>query len=107
MLISHRIWEIVLVVQFWEIRVMPSKHVSCQKVSVAGNDLASGLGKNSLRGGREQLTKTEHQSQSLTGRLYCTPKAFWKLSWFLKDFGYDTDLLGKEETPARLAARFE
>ena len=21
----------------------------------------------------------------------------WKLSWFLRDFGYDTELLGKEE----------
>jgi len=21
----------------------------------------------------------------------------WKLSWFLRDFGYDTDLLGKDE----------
>ena len=33
----------------------------------------------------------------MTGRLYCTPKAMWKLSWFLRDFGYDTDLPGKNE----------
>jgi hypothetical protein len=33
----------------------------------------------------------------ITGRLYCTPKAMWKLSWFLRDFGYDTDLLNKDE----------
>ncbi len=33
----------------------------------------------------------------MTGRLYCTPKAMWKLSWFLRDFGYDTELLGKNE----------
>jgi hypothetical protein len=32
-----------------------------------------------------------------TGRLYCTPKALWKLNWFLKDFGYDTELLGRDE----------
>ena len=25
----------------------------------------------------------------VTGRLYCTPKALWKLNWFLRDFGYD------------------
>ncbi len=31
------------------------------------------------------------------GRLYCTPKALWKLNWFLKDFGYDTELLGRDE----------
>ena len=33
----------------------------------------------------------------ITGRLYCTPRAMWKLSWFLRDFGYDTELLGKDE----------
>jgi hypothetical protein len=33
----------------------------------------------------------------ITGRLYCTPRALWKLSWFLRDFGYDTELLGKSE----------
>ena len=31
---------------------------------------------------------------SLNGRLYCTPKAIWKLRWCLRDFGYDPDLLG-------------
>jgi len=33
----------------------------------------------------------------LSGRLYCAPKALWKLNWFLRDFGYDTDLLGRDE----------
>ena len=33
----------------------------------------------------------------ITGRLYCTAKAMWKLSWFLRDFGYDTALLGRNE----------
>jgi hypothetical protein len=39
----------------------------------------------------------EHQGHSLTGRFYCTPKALWKLSWFLRDFGYDPDLMGRDE----------
>jgi hypothetical protein len=34
---------------------------------------------------------------SLPGRLYCTERALWKLSWFLRDFGYDTELLGRDE----------
>lgn len=34
---------------------------------------------------------------SVSGRLYCTVKALWKLSWFLRDFGYDTELLGRDE----------
>jgi hypothetical protein len=34
---------------------------------------------------------------SIIGRLYCSPKALWKLNWFLRDFGYDTELLGRDE----------
>jgi hypothetical protein len=34
---------------------------------------------------------------SLSGRLYCTERALWKLSWFLRDFGYDADLLSRDE----------
>jgi hypothetical protein len=37
----------------------------------------------------------------ITGRLYCTARAMWKLSWFLRDFGYDTELLGKDEIDDR------
>jgi hypothetical protein len=37
----------------------------------------------------------------LSGRLYCTPKALWKFSWFLRDFGYDRELLGREEIDER------
>jgi len=33
----------------------------------------------------------------ITGRLYSTTRAMWKLSWFLRDFGYDTELLGRDE----------
>ena len=43
----------------------------------------------------------EHHGHALTGRLYCTPKALWKLSWFLRDFGYDPDLLGRDELDQR------
>ena len=39
--------------------------------------------------------------QSITGRLYCTPKALWKLNWFLRDFGYDADALGRDEIDHR------
>ena len=43
------------------------------------------------------LEPKEYIGQAISGRLYCTPKALWKLSWFLRDFGYDTDLLGRDE----------
>ena len=32
-----------------------------------------------------------------TARLYCMPKTLWKLNWFLHDFGYDSELLGRDE----------
>jgi hypothetical protein len=34
---------------------------------------------------------------SMTGRLYCTARAMWKMSWFLRDFGYDSELLAMSE----------
>ena len=43
------------------------------------------------------LEPKEHAGQSISGRLYCTVKALWKLNWFLRDFGYDPDLLGRDE----------
>ena len=33
----------------------------------------------------------------LSSRLYCNSKALWKLNWFLRDFGYDSELLGRDE----------
>ena len=36
-------------------------------------------------------------TRTFSGRLYCTPKALWKFSWFLRDFGYDPELLGRDE----------
>ena len=43
------------------------------------------------------LEPRQVESKTFIGRLYCTPKALWKLTWFLRDFGYDTDLLGHDE----------
>jgi len=35
--------------------------------------------------------------RTFSGRLHCSPKALWKFSWFLRDFGYDAELFGREE----------
>ena len=43
------------------------------------------------------LEPNEFAGRRISGRLYCTPKALWKLGWFLRDFLYDPDLLGSEE----------
>ncbi len=47
------------------------------------------------------IEPAEHSGQTIAGRIYCSPKALWKLNWFLKDFGYDPDLLGREEVEER------
>jgi hypothetical protein len=47
------------------------------------------------------LEPTEHQNRLFTGRLYCSQKALWKLRWFLRDFGYDQDLIGRDEIDER------
>ena len=36
-------------------------------------------------------------SRSFSGRLYCSERALWKLNWFLRDFGYDPELLGRDQ----------
>ena len=43
------------------------------------------------------LEPTRFAGRTLSSRLYCTPKALWKLNWFLRDFGYDAELLGRDE----------
>ena len=37
----------------------------------------------------------------ISSRVYCNPKALWKLNWFLRDFGYDAELLGRDEVDER------
>jgi hypothetical protein len=39
--------------------------------------------------------------RSLVSRLDCTPKAMWKLGWFLRDFRYDPELLDRGEIDER------
>src|SRR6201998_2710930 len=41
--------------------------------------------------------------RKVSGRLYCTQKSLWKLNWFLRDFGYDTHLLGRDEVDEKAA----
>ena len=43
------------------------------------------------------LEPTRLAGNLFSSRLYCTPKALWKLNWFLRDFGYDSELLGRDE----------
>jgi hypothetical protein len=47
------------------------------------------------------LEPKELTGHSVSGRLYCTQRALWKLSWFLRDFGYDAELLGRDEIDER------
>src|SRR6476620_11142024 len=51
---------------------------------------------------RFALLEPKHLSGYLVnGRLYCTARAMWKLNWFLRDFGYDAELLAKGEIEDR------
>jgi hypothetical protein len=43
------------------------------------------------------LEPSRFSGRTLSSRLYCNRKALWKLNWFLRDFGYDTELLGRDE----------
>ena len=43
------------------------------------------------------LEPASFEALSFSGRLYCTERALWKLRWFLQDFGYDTELLTRDQ----------
>jgi hypothetical protein len=43
------------------------------------------------------LEPVTFDSQSFSGRLYCTDRALWKLEWFLRDFEYDASLLDRDQ----------
>ena len=43
----------------------------------------------------------------ISGRIYCSEKALWKLSWFLRDFGYDAELLGRDELEERALVKLQ
>jgi hypothetical protein len=43
------------------------------------------------------LEPKRYAGESIISRVYCTSRALWKLNWFLRDFGYDVDLLGHDE----------
>src|ERR1700731_4921465 len=43
------------------------------------------------------LEPASYQGRSFFGRLYCAERALWKLHWFLRNFGYDADLLNRDQ----------
>jgi len=47
------------------------------------------------------LEPRSHATRTFSGRLYCTERALWKLNWFLRDFGYDPELLGQDQIDER------
>jgi hypothetical protein len=47
------------------------------------------------------LEPSRFSQNVISSRIYCHPKALWKLNWFLRDFGYDTELLGRDEVDER------
>ena len=47
------------------------------------------------------LEPRRFRDHTISSRFYCSPKALWKLNWFLRDFGYDAELLGRDEVDER------
>jgi len=45
-----------------------------------------------------------HAGTTIPARVYSTPKALWKLHWFLCDFGYDRSLIERDEVDERALA---
>ena len=47
------------------------------------------------------LEPQQFKEREIASRLYCTPKAMWKLGWFLRDFIYDPESLSQNEVDER------
>ena len=43
------------------------------------------------------LEPNAFQNRSFSGRFYSTERALWRLNWFLRDFGYDQELLAQDQ----------
>ena len=50
------------------------------------------------------LEPADLAGRTISGRLYCTARALWKLGWFLRDFLYDPESLGREEVDEKALA---
>jgi len=50
------------------------------------------------------LEPRELAGRTISGRLYCTAKAMWKLGWFLRDFVYDPELFRQDEVDEKALA---
>ena len=48
-----------------------------------------------------------YSGRSVRTRLYCHERALWKLRWFLRDFGYDHELMAAEELDGRQVVGLE
>jgi len=43
------------------------------------------------------LEPEAYRDRTFFGRIYCSERALWRLGWFLRDFGYDSELLLREQ----------
>ena len=43
------------------------------------------------------LDPAAFENRSFAARLYCSRRVLWKLEWFLRDFGYDAELLDRDQ----------
>ena len=43
------------------------------------------------------LEPSRFSGRVISSHLYCNSRALWKFNWFLRDFGYDVELLGRDE----------
>jgi hypothetical protein len=43
------------------------------------------------------LEPEAYRNRTFSGRIYCSERALWRLGWFLRDFGYDAELLLLEQ----------
>lgn len=66
-------------------------------VRVRSAGLVTGNAKPYLRLEFEVAEPVCAHGRTIRSRLYCTPRALWKVQWLLRAFGYPADLVNSEE----------
>ena len=51
------------------------------------------------------LEPKSFESRLFSGPLYCTERALYKLNWFLRDFGYDAQLLKDDQVDEKALSK--
>lgn len=85
--------------KYHTVHANPRQHPQKAELLLRSRAFCVSTGKQQLCLSRRATTELwgPQRGRRFTARLDTTAKALWKLNWFLRDFGYDAELLSRDE----------